>query len=108
MKAAIKQPGMPWVHEDVKPKIEYLNEVCEGYIELVPNFHTNAIMYCNEEGKMLGFKPNFYIYETEFEGEPLDLIVGPVIMFGPSDDEGNETDLTMELFEKTIKCIEAV
>lgn len=107
MKAAIKLPGKDWEHVDViNANLDYLNKVCEGYIELVPNLFTNAVMYCNEEGKINNLPENFDIFRNNYNNDYVDTIVGNVIMFGPYDEDGTETDLTTELFEKTIQCIE--
>jgi len=106
MLAAIKQPGGIWRCLDIKPTLDNIRETVGGDIELVPNLHTKAIMYCNENGKISGLEPNFFV--TNPDGTVMDCIVGTVIMFGPSDGEGNETDLTSELFNKTTASVKDV
>lgn len=108
MKAAIKRPDQAWEHVDIIPNLANLQEVVGGYIEAVPNSYTDAIIYADEEGLLKDSQINFAVYENPYDDEPIAHIVGTVIMLGPRDEEGNETDLTMELFEKTIKCIEAL
>lgn len=105
MLAAIKDPGKAWRHVNFQVNLKNLNEVVGGYIEAVPNLLTEAVMYCNEEGKLHDLEPNFYVYQDAEMKQPFDIIVGSVIMFGPRDKDGNETDLTSELFEQTIKTI---
>lgn len=68
-------------------------KVVGGYIELVPNPH-GVTVYCNEEGKIQGLPPNHRA--TALFGEWLhdwDIIAGNVIVVGPPDEEGYDTDL---------------
>lgn len=67
-----------------------------GYVELValPKMSHNA--YVNEEGKLKGL-PHNPKAETIFRANgarigPADRIVGPVLIVGPTDNEGNDTD----------------
>jgi hypothetical protein len=108
VKVAIKRPGKDWEHKDIISSFTNLQAIIGGYIESVPNTYTNAVMYADEEGLLKNLNSNFLVYENPYDDDPIAHIVGTVIMFGPRDEEGNETDLTMELFEKTIKCIEAL
>jgi hypothetical protein len=105
MLAAIKVPREPWRCLEVEPTLEYINSVVCGNIEMVPNFHTSAVMYCNEEGKILNLLPNFYIKDQN--GKVFDVIVGTVIMFGPSK-HGSETDLSIKLFKETVASLQDV
>jgi len=105
MLAAIKKPGEPWRCEEVDPTLEFLNKVVGGSIELVPNFHTKAIMYCNEEGQRLELAQNFYTKDRE--GMICDVILGTVIMFGPAF-HSKETDLSVELFKETVASLQDV
>ena len=113
MKVAIKTPRKDWEWKNIDPSLKNLQDLVGGYIELVPNIFTDAIIYCDEEGKLKDLEPNFVIYSFDLCDDPIDIdddpiekIVGPVIMFGPFDKNGNETELTEELFNKTIKCME--
>lgn len=106
MKVAIKRPGKDWEHKDIISNLTNLQAIVGGYIELVPNTYTEAVMYADEEGLLKGLNANIAIYDNPYDGDEIAIIVGTVIMLGPYDKEGKETDLTMELFEKTIKCIE--
>ena len=101
MMAAVKAPGLDWIKVVFSDHKSY-DDICKhvgGYIELVPNFYTKAILYCNEEGKMNGLPPNFPLLDPH--GSIIDIIAGTVVMMGPCDGEGNETELTDELFEQT-------
>lgn len=90
---------------EINPTLENLQKIVGGYIEIVPNRYTDAIMYCNEEGKLEDLESNFFIFENDTDDDCIDVILGPVIMFGPYVND-SETDLTEELFNKTLKCIE--
>ena len=66
-----------------KPTLEQLQALVGGYIELVPIFD-GSHMYCNEEGKLLGLKPNI------FAGALIDFpdtIVGDVVVMEKGDEE---------------------
>ena len=69
------------------PTLEEISKIVGGSIEMVPNFHTEAIMYCNEEGKLQSLAPNFFV--TNPDSEIIDCILGPVVMFGPNDGDGD-------------------
>jgi Domain of unknown function (DUF3846) len=106
MLAAIKHPGGIWRCLDIEPTLENIRQTVGGDIEMVPNFHTEAVMYCNENGKNLGLAPNFYVLSNSIDcAIPIDCIVGTVIMFGPNDGNGNETDLTVDLFNRTTASV---
>jgi hypothetical protein len=103
MLAAIKHPGAMWRTLDMPPTLEEISKIVCGNIEMVPNYHTKAIMYCNEEGKMHSLSPNFFI--TNENGKIIDCILGSVVMFGPNDGDGNESDLTVDLFNETVASL---
>lgn len=68
-------------------------KIVGGWIELVPN-PQGVTVYCNEEGKIHGLPPNHRA--TALFGEWLhswDVIAGSVIVVGPPDEEGYDTDL---------------
>ena len=73
--------------------LESLKAAVGGYIEgaLVVN---GAMMYCNEEGKLLGLQTNelatlFYQYEAESD----DFIAGDVAFVGIGDGDGEDYDV---------------
>ena len=52
-------------------------------------------LWVNEEGKLIGLKPNFMIFDGQ------DIAVGPVF-FASCDDEGETVGLTDQQVEKTL------
>jgi hypothetical protein len=60
-----------------------------GMIELVP-IGVSCCLYCNEEGKLLGLPP---AANWLHRGRVHDTLMGNLILFGPADQTGNETDL---------------
>lgn len=78
---------------DGRSGLAVYQQVVGGWIELVPNPH-GVTVYCNEEGKIHGLPAN--PRATALFGEWLhdwDIIVGNVIVLGPPDEEGYDTDL---------------
>lgn len=63
----------------------YIPELSESGVDL----------WVNEEGKLIGLKPNFMIFDGQ------DVAVGP-IFFASSDEEGETVGLTDEQVEKTL------
>lgn len=66
-----------------------------GFIELVPNPH-GVTVYCNEEGKVMEPPLPLNWRATALFGDwlqPWDVIAGNVVVVGPPDEEGYDTDL---------------
>ena len=108
MLAAIKHPCYPWKHVNIEPNLKLLQDIVGGDLEQVKNNFTNAIMYCNEMGDTLRYSPNFLIYDHASMRNPIACIKGTVVMFGPVDEEGKETHLSVSLFEETIRYIKEI
>jgi hypothetical protein len=63
------------------PKLEIIQEVVGGYIELVPTAN-GGYMYCNEEGKLLGLTINRPATQLiDFD----DIILGSVVVMTVED-----------------------
>lgn len=113
MKHAVVIPaeGEPYVieiPEDGAAALAVYQKVVGGWIELVPNPH-DVTVYCNEEGKIQGLYPNSRA--TELFGAWLqrwDIIAGNVIVVGPPDEEGNDTDLNADYWLARAKEIVVV
>ena len=57
MRVVIFDPGKPGRVADVANELKALQEVVGGYIEAV-GFATDAVIICNEEGRLLGLPEN--------------------------------------------------
>ena len=80
---------------EIEDTLEAKQELVGGYIEMAcPPIHDDtAVIICNEEGKLLGLKPNVYLL-TE-SGIPYDVVCGDfLIVDAPleSDDFGGLSD----------------
>lgn len=75
MKALKKSPRQPWREIEIENTLEALQAEVGGYIETV-TLGTDAVIICNEEGRLLGLEPSgFYTF------------VGPILLVGIAGDE---------------------
>lgn len=77
IKVIVKEPGKPFEVRDVKNTLGQLQELVGGYIETVTLF-TNAVIICNEEGRLKGL-PEQWVLGTQW--------AGPVVLVGVDGDE---------------------
>lgn len=100
VKAVIVRPDGVMSYGDIDASLDNLQSIVGGYIEGIggPNFFA----YCNEEGKLKGLPIN--PIATEVAGFTHDILCGPVVFFGPTDDEGNETDVPADVFTAVMKA----
>jgi len=83
-----------------RPRLVHLQRAVRGYIEAVP--HDGPFTaYCNEEGKLDGLPPN--IPATRFLGLTHDILVGPVVLIGPPNDEGEDTALPADVRMRLVR-----
>lgn len=98
MRAIVIEPSKPPEVRDIK--MDELRKVIGGYLEFLPFF--GGSVYINEDGKSLGLAVNMLatqLYNT-MSGRnlwPSDYLRGPMVIFGPNDGEGNDTDASDEL-----------
>lgn len=81
--------------EDGNSSLAIYQKIVGGWIELVPNPH-DVTVYCNEEGKILEPPLRANLRATVLFGallQPWDFLAGDVIVVGPPDKDGNDTDL---------------
>lgn len=83
------------------PDYQSLNQAVGGYIELINFGDTGHFAYLNEDGIALGLpyneKATKLCYKHNVGLIPGDFIKGTMVVVGPVDDEGNETDVSEEL-----------
>lgn len=80
MRVLYKMPGEA-PHSMVIPNdLHLMQQLVGGLIEPI-KIADNVVLICNEEGKLLGLEPNFFI------GALGDVICGPVIVAGTKGEE---------------------
>ena len=75
MRILYKQPGEDPRSMVIPNELKVMQQLVGGHIEML-RISDNGILVMNEEGKLLGLEPNFYL------GSIGDTIVGPVIVVG--------------------------
>ena len=83
MKVIYKAPGCAPEPRDIHNTLEELQAAVGGYIETV-TFATDAVVICNEEGRLQGLPHN-----CEFLGVGF---VGPILIVGRRGDEFTDLD----------------
>ena len=84
MRCVFKAPASPAEIREIVGTLRELQELVGGYLELAPVFGVSV--YCNEEGAIKDLAPNVLL-------EHVGLVLGPVVVLGPVDADGNETPL---------------
>lgn len=91
IKVVYKVPGKKAQLIEVKNELKNLQELVQGYIEVVriscPGGNEPIIIVCNEEGKLKNLEDNVYCYEL------VDMFVGNIFAVN-CDKEGNFVSLT--------------
>lgn len=83
IRVIIKRPGEKHGHlASIKNTLENFQKIVGGYIEAVP-YWPDTVIIVNEEGKLKGLKPNFYMGAFPYG----DLIVGTAIVCGVDGEE---------------------
>lgn len=91
MRVIIKEVGKNPIVTDIKNELEDIQSVVGGYLEIVPSqlAYEKIAVICNEEGLLMGLKPNMRIgYNT---------VVGNILFTGV--DGGEFCDLSDEQIE---------
>lgn len=97
--AVVKEPGGAAKIKTIDNTLESFQEIVEGYIECVPFPGIEELdIFLNEEGKLIGLKPNIYLREFE------DIIMGTFFVVG-NDGDGDAISLTEEQIEKVCEYI---
>ena len=80
MKILFKAPGEALRSMVIPNELGVMQQLVGGHIETL-RISDNGILVMNEEGKLLGLEPNFYL------GAIGDTIVGPVLVVGEDGEE---------------------
>lgn len=78
MRALVKEPGKAAEIKDIKNDLKELQGIVKGYIETV-TITSDAVVICNEEGRLLGLPHNCEICGVDF--------VGTIVLAGVKGDE---------------------
>ena len=82
---------------EIRKTLETYQQLVGGFIECVYPYDDNAIMVCNDEGKLNGLPLNRGIYDDS--GRLLDVIAGSFFIVG-DDGDGDFCSLTDEQIKK--------
>lgn len=93
MKVVIKKAGQKGKIAEISNTLEALQEVVGGYIECVP-IGSDAVIICNEEGKMYQMPENVLYHN--------DIIVGDIIFCGTDKEEF--CDIPQSAIEYLYEC----
>lgn len=92
----IKEPGKEPRHVNISDKLENLQKIVEGYIQIVP-IATDAVLICNEEGKLMGLP-----HCCRLMGEEL---VGTIILAGTEGEELADLPGNWEIWKKLFRSL---
>jgi hypothetical protein len=100
VKAIVKEPGKEGEIKEVIIKLESLQKIVKGMIEIIPFPEIEGLdIILNEEGKLINLDPNILIPEYN------DLAVGPIIVLGFDEDKGDHRSLSEEEIKKVKEYI---
>lgn len=95
----IKRPDEKYGHRaSIKNTLKNFQKIVEGSIEVV-SYWPDTVIIANEEGKLKGLRPNFYL-GTFPDG---DLIVGTVIVCGVDGEEFTDCPLSKWKWEQYLE-----
>lgn len=94
MRALFKEPKDEKFREIVVPnKLDVLQQLVGGYIKTV-TIATDAVIICNEEGRILGLEPNCSFCGLE--------LVGPILIVGVDGDEFTNCPMSVTMANTAI------
>lgn len=94
MKVLVLEPMREPYAKEIDGSLESMNEIVGGWIETVyPTHPDEAVIVCNEEGKLMGLPWN---RELKINGRTFDIIAGTCFICNAPADEEDFTGLTDE------------
>lgn len=90
----IKQPGRVPYKTAISPTLKNLQQTVGGYIETV-TIAEDAVIICNEEGRLMGMPHNCTVMGIDF--------VGPIAFAGVDGDEFTDFPLCFQDFKKIFR-----
>ena len=95
-------PGQPIRLQQIEPTdLDAYQQIIGGNLQIISLDRPPAAMYLNEEGKLNGMRVNHratalaWVHNSDFRGN--DVIVGPALIVGPADREGDDTSVPEDL-----------
>lgn len=82
---------------EIGNKLEHYQNLVGGYIECIYPYDDNAVLVCNDEGKLNGLPLNRGLYDDQ--GRLIDIIAGSFFIVG-DDGEGDFCSLTNDQIDK--------
>ena len=86
--AVIVEPGKAAYAVEIENRLDVLQSLVGGYIEVVPDFFfqdADAAAIVNEEGKLEGLPFNRILYDSQ--GQHSELIAGPMVIVGSTEED---------------------
>ena len=99
MRILLIEPERPAVEKEIDGSLKSMQGIVGGTIQAVYPFADPVALICNDEGKLLGQKPNRALYDGD-TGRVYDVIVGAFFLCGAPVGAENFTSLTDEQVEK--------
>ncbi|MCX8075235.1 MAG: DUF3846 domain-containing protein [Clostridia bacterium] len=90
LKILVKDPGKNPEVKKIRKQLKSMQDIVGGYIEIVP--YKEAIIVCNEEGKLNNLEPNVNLDK--------DYIAGSFFIVGDDEKNGDFKSLTDEQIER--------
>ncbi|MGI5873511.1 MAG: DUF3846 domain-containing protein [Bacillota bacterium] len=78
MRVRLYEPGKPYKWIEIENDLHTLQEIVGGFIETL-TISEDAVIICNEEGKINGMEPNRNVW---IRGRKIDTIFGPFLVAG--------------------------
>lgn len=98
MRILYKQPGQDPRSMVIPNELGVMQQLVGGHIETL-RISDNGILVMNEEGKLLGLEPNFYL------GAIGDTIVGPVLVVGEDGEDFSSLTTRQAVIDLNIMCL---
>lgn len=95
-RAIVIRPDDTFTVDEIDVSLSSLQALVGGYIEAAMSNERGTI-FCNEEGKLEGLPVNrlaTWLWRSLAPGQYADSLVGTVVVLGPVDSSGDETDVT--------------
>lgn len=92
----IKQPGRVPYKTAISPTLENLQKTVGGYIETVA-IAKDAVIICNEEGRLIGMPNNCTVCGIDF--------VGPIVFAGVDGEEFADFPLDFQSFKNVFRSL---